>query len=184
MRDDIEKTFIHLEKWEDILRDIDQIKGGFIKEHEKLDEKFENWRDQEARIVEKTCQGLMDIKFSKYEKVSIEFQKFFGVDELSYMLDNKADLSMIERLKAILARKEELVYTEQLIQNLNDRVKHLATLFTAMASSLLPFKNSLGKYDDQTKKQVLVQMRNIQKQSKVINTWINETELRKTINPS
>jgi len=45
MRDDIEKTFIHLEKWEDILRDIDQIKGGFIKEHEKLDEKFENWRD-------------------------------------------------------------------------------------------------------------------------------------------
>jgi len=34
------------------------------------------------------------------------------VDELSYMLDNKADLSMIERLKAILARKEELVYTE------------------------------------------------------------------------
>jgi len=48
--------------------------------------------------VNQTCEELMKTKFARYEAVRNEFAKFFGQDELSYIIDNKADLKMVENL--------------------------------------------------------------------------------------
>ena len=62
-----------------------------------------------------------------------------------------------------------MINTECLIMNLNDRLKHVSSLQSAMASSLLPIKNQISGWDDATKKQILVQMQSIQKQSKIVS---------------
>ena len=93
----------------------------------------------------------MKTKFARYEAVRNEFAKFFGQDELSYIIDNKADLKMVENLNQVKATKDDIAATEQLIGNLNDRVKHISNLLQCFTKTMLPIKNAMGNYDDHTK---------------------------------
>ena len=58
---------------------------------------------------------------------------------------------MIDRVMDIKASREELENTEKIIDNLNDRVKHISNLFQSFTAQMLPFKNTIGKFDDSTK---------------------------------
>lgn len=66
---------------------------------------------------------------------------FFGQNELSDRLLNKADIRTITDLDIMKANRKELASTEGLIQNLNDRVKHLSSVMYHLTSSMLPVKN-------------------------------------------
>lgn len=77
----------------------------------------------------------------------------------------------------VKANKDDVEGTKELIESLNERVKHLATLQVEVAGAMNPVKESIGVFDDETKKQMLSKIDNIQRQSKIVNTWINDTEL-------
>ena len=47
--------------------------------------------------------------------------------------------------------------------SLNDRVKHIASVLNALTNSIIPTKNTLGNYDDQTNKQILIQLGHLKK---------------------
>ena len=59
---------------------------------------------------------------------------------------------MIDEVNMKKASKIELAHTESLIRNLNERVKHLSTLMSSLANSMLPVKNAIGEFDGQTRK--------------------------------
>ena len=41
----------------------------------------------------------MESKFEQYDSVKRDFQQFFGQDELTSILDRKADLELLRRIK-------------------------------------------------------------------------------------
>jgi len=51
----------------------------------------------------------------------------------------------------VKATKDDIAATEQLIGNLNDRVKHISNLLQCFTKTMLPIKNAMGNYDDHTK---------------------------------
>ena len=63
---------------------------------------------------------------------------------------------MIDKVNKNKASKMELAYTETLLNNLNDRVKHLSSLMSTLANSMLPVKNAIGEYDASTRKKIIV----------------------------
>ena len=99
-------------------------------------------------MLDRTCEQFLDQKFLKYERVTMEFSKFFGQDELSLQLSTKADMQAIDLINRNKAGKDELANTEGLLENLNDRVKHLASVTHKLATSLLPVKNQIASYDE------------------------------------
>jgi len=78
IREELEKRFISVEKWDRVLKFIDDIKETFVQENKKLDLRFSAFKEEESKNVDKTVEGLLDGKFSKYEAVRQEFRKFFG----------------------------------------------------------------------------------------------------------
>ena len=90
---------------------------------------------------------LLNGKFKKYEAVRNEFKKFFGQDELTFVIDNKADIKMIDVMNSKKANKTDIYATEELIESLNDRVKHIANLLQNVTNSILPIKNTIMTFD-------------------------------------
>ena len=67
-------------------------------------------------------------KLKKYEQVYIDFRQFFDGNELNKKLDSKPDAHKFMELYDVKASRDELRHTNSLIDNLNDRVKHLSIL--------------------------------------------------------
>ena len=57
----------------------------------------------------------MSSKFDKYERVTNDFSKFFSEGEISNLIENKADVRMMEEITSVKASKEELASTESMI---------------------------------------------------------------------
>lgn len=58
-------------------------------------------------------------------------------------MERKADLMKVNKMNDNKADKTDLNKTNNLIDNLNERVKHLSVLLTELAGSLEPIKNTL-----------------------------------------
>ena len=86
--------------------------------------------------VSATSEKLLDNKFTKYEQVCSKFKKFFSEDELIYQIGDKVDKKMFAHMDELKASKIELEQTEQLICNLNDRVKHLSNLMCTLTKQI------------------------------------------------
>lgn len=71
---------------------------------------------------------MVNTKFSKYQDVYRDFSKFFDQDALRLQLERKCDLHMFEQLNDSKAAKTSVEYEHSLIENLNERVKHLSIL--------------------------------------------------------
>jgi hypothetical protein len=84
----------------------------------------------------------------------LEFKKFFGQDELTFVIDNKADIKMIDLMNSKKVDKTDLQQTEELIENLNYRVKHISNLLQTITSTILPIKNTISNFDQHTQKKV------------------------------
>ena len=54
----------------------------------------------------------------------------------------------------IKADKEDLNYTNSLIESLNERLKHLSTIQNELATTLEPIKYSIHKFDEGVKKKL------------------------------
>lgn len=102
---------------------------------------FNQFKDEQMKEVHRTSEELLDNKFTRYEKVCNKFSKFFSEEELIYQIDDKIDRKMFGQMDLLKASKVELEQTEQLICNLNDRVKHLSNLVCTLTKQILPVKN-------------------------------------------
>lgn len=102
---------------------------------------------------------------------------FFDNDDLTLRLERKAEIHHITKINEIKANKYDLAKTNDLIESLNERVKHLSNVQNELAITLEPIKNSMNIFDEKTKKKLLQKVENIQQQSKIVNSWINDTNL-------
>ena len=123
--------------------------------------RFGEFKEEEAKAVDQTVEGLLVSKFAQYEAVRNDFKKFFGQDELSFIIDSKADVKMIDVMNMKKANKTDLNATEELIENLNDRVKHISNLLQTLTTSILPIKSTIMNFDEHTKKKVLLQVKKL-----------------------
>ena len=70
----------------------------------------------------------MQTKFIKYEQVYKGFEKFFDGNDLKLMIDRKADIGLISQLADEKATKNELCESKVLIENVNERLKHVSVI--------------------------------------------------------
>ena len=96
----------------------------------------------------------MKNKFSKYETVTKAFQKFFNEEEISIMLDRKVDKNMLAQMSDSKASKEDLIYTNSLVDSLNERMKHLSVVHSQLVSTFEPVRESMQNFDAHTQKQL------------------------------
>ena len=117
---------------------------------------------------------------AKYQEVTQAFKKFFFEENLLSVLENKAGAEDVNKLQYSKASRGELEETKKLIQNLNERVKHLANVQHEFAGSLQPVSNEINQFNGPKKKEIYSKINHIKRQSKIINDWINETDLEKS----
>ena len=71
-------------------------------------------------------------RFAKYEKVAQSYTRFFDCDDIALSLERKADLYMISTLNDKKANNadvaKDLAHSNNLIDKLNDRVKHISVV--------------------------------------------------------
>lgn len=101
---------------------------------------------EQVNTINTTCDRLLKEMFSKYEIVYKEFKKFFNEEELSKQLNSKVDLKLFDKINSIKAEKEDIGEVKELIESLNERVKHLSIIQHEIAHSLSPIKNSINTF--------------------------------------
>lgn len=87
-------------------------------------------------------------KFSQYDRVRKDFDKFFDIPMLSRQLDLKADIDMIKEMETRKVNHKEHNQTKSIIRNLHDRVKHLAVIQAELADTLIPYKSKINSIMD------------------------------------
>ena len=75
-----------------------------------------------------STEELLVQKFNKYEEVTRAFKKYFHQDDISKLLNQKVDKITMNDFGLKTVKKNELLETNNLIENLNERVKHLANI--------------------------------------------------------
>ena len=80
----------------------------------------------------------MENKFTKYEKVMTSFGKFFDQDELSSILDRKADVDLVNNINRERASLGQLLQVKNQLETLNDRIKHLCVISGEIVDNLDP----------------------------------------------
>lgn len=83
--------------------------------------------------VQDIVNNITNAKFANYDRVANSFSKFFNSEELEKALNNKADLHLIEGLRAEKAALTKVQNCEALIEALNIRLKHLSILQSELA---------------------------------------------------
>ena len=86
-------------------------------------------------------------------------------EDLMKILARKAEISMLNKLNMVKVNKYEIQQSNQLISNLNERVKHIAVLQNALAYALKPINNSIGRFDTEKNREIFTNIDNIQKSS-------------------
>ena len=74
------------------------------------------------------CELLLKTRLKKYDEVYREFRKFFNDDALNVKLKQKADKNMLDKINDLKASKYELQHVHGLVENLNERVKHVSII--------------------------------------------------------
>ena len=127
-----------------------------------MESHFEDFRKKEEQSLDILCEELLANKYSKYDHVLGEFKKFFNQEDLSIRIDSKADLKMVNLMEIDKASRKELDEARNLIDSLNNRVKHLANLLNEISESIRPVRDSLDTFKESTKNSILAKIENIQ----------------------
>ena len=80
----------------------------------------------------------MKTSFIRYEKVYRSFQRFFDDDNLMIQFERKANLNMVKKLDEEKADRTELNVTKVMIENVNDRLKHVSIIQNELSTILKP----------------------------------------------
>lgn len=91
-----------------------------------------------SQEVDKTVQKGLAKYMANYEKVLSMFQKFFDQEELSKMIDRKADITLVQNIQDVKANRIDVDSCLKLIDTINERLKHLIILQVEITRSMVP----------------------------------------------
>lgn len=119
------------------------------------------------------CEKLVDINFSKYEKVHNDFAPFFDTDVLQTALNKKADLYLIGELNQEKIGHEEFKQIMDKINNVKNQLKHLSVNQLEMSKTLIPYKQQTPLFmDSEDNCKMIKGMVKLNKHAKIIQNWI------------
>ena len=144
---------------------------------DKFVNKFDQQKKAANEYVSEVCERHLKERLSDYQRVMNSFEKFFSQEDLTKTIERKAEISLVTKLDEIKVNHSELQETVLLIQNLNDRVKHLATLQYEFSDALSLIRSTVGQFDPQDKQNILSKFDNLHQNSKIVSAWINEVQL-------
>ena len=132
-----------------------QIETGHKQTIEKYEDALVEVKDAFGQVqtdlkkkIGEICEQTLKFKLVNYEKVYKDFAKFFHEDELQILLDQKADMSMLDALQA---SKVSVVQHNSLIakvEDLNQKLRHLSVLQLEMSTNVIPFKQQKQNFMD------------------------------------
>ena len=70
---------------------------------------------------------------------------------------------------------------KKMIENMNERMKHVSIIQNELVLLLEPIKLQTEESDNHTKNKMWNKLVNIQAQSKIVNSWINDTDLNEQL---
>lgn len=95
MQSKLMQEFVSVRLWQDIEQTLnanDQKREVIINQQKS---ELKAFKDNISQHIDNLCTDITNKKLNSYEKVCNSFQKFFNQDELSEILDRKADLELI-----------------------------------------------------------------------------------------
>lgn len=93
-----------------------------------------------SQEVDNSVQRGLAKYMANYEKVLGMFQKFFDQEELSKIIDRKADITLVQNIQDVKANRIDVDSCLKLIDTINERLKHLIILQVEIARSMVPQK--------------------------------------------
>ena len=112
-----------------------------------LAEQFEGLRGEQLELAQQTCEAVVIDKLHEYERVVKAFSKYFCEDEISVIMDRKAEKTMVANMTQNTATSEDVMYIHSLIESLNERMKHVSSVQNEVAMNLEPVKNAIKNFD-------------------------------------
>ena len=139
-----------------------------------------NMSEEINNAVRKALQKTM----ASYERVLAQFSRFFDQEELNKVLERKVDADVVQSLADAKANKVDVEGCVSLIEQLHDRLKHMAVLQVEMARTLLPSKSATNNFQNQEAKNSIVARRDyLFRQSQVTASWIQDFSIRRMSDP-
>ena len=78
------------------------------------------------------------VKLDSYERIANMFRQFFTQEDLGALIDRKADLEIVRRLNEQKAGINEVADVRQMIEGINEKLRHISVLQSELAMSLVP----------------------------------------------
>ena len=103
-----------------------------------MQESVKNFEINMSSEVDHSVQRGLAKYMVNYEKVLGQFQKFFDQEELSKIIDRKADVTLVQNIQDVKANRMDVDSCLKLIETINERLKHLIILQVEIARSMVP----------------------------------------------
>lgn len=103
-----------------------------------MQESVKNFEDNMAEEIDQSVKKFLAKYMSNYERVLNQFSKFFDQEELTKLIERKADISLLQNVQDIKANKGDVEGCLRLIETVHERIKHMSILQVEMARSLVP----------------------------------------------
>ena len=91
----------------------------------------------------------MKKRFREYDKVYKNFKQFFDQGDLGALLDRKADVELLRRINHAKAEKSELLEYETIMDNFNQKIRHISVFISELSAIMLPEKEH-GKFGSES----------------------------------
>ena len=160
-----------LTEWNNVKKEIDFIKNEFEEREIKLAVQIENYKARIEDVVAYSINDQIDNTFKKYSNVVRNFKKYFNDEDLSTTIDQKADKTIIDDLRKTMANINEFYQLKHMVEDFQDKVKHLAVYTSELSYMLVPESSNLGDQHDRRehnkKRDAIIE------QGRIITKWIN-----------
>ena len=107
LRHEIEENFVRQDRFNEITKDCQDI----IAEHKQLVTSVNNKLDIKTDAMRASVRDLVNVqmrqRMQEYERITKQFSKFFGSEELQYQLDRKVDNDTLHSVFQLKASKKE-----------------------------------------------------------------------------
>lgn len=121
------------ERLEKVVNEIEDKKAA-------QDSGFDRLREELLGAVGELVGDAVVQKLDSYEKVTAMFRQFFTQEDLGALIDRKADLEVVRRLRDEKAGVDEVHRVRRALHGLDEKLRHLSVLQAEIAMSLVPAK--------------------------------------------
>eukprot|EP00347_Sterkiella_histriomuscorum_P007153 403350064 len=176
----IEKEYVRKKYWDQLQ---DEIKTTIQHQQDVvvvMQKNVNNFEGQMGEKIEETVKKSLQKTMQNYERVLNAFQKFFDQEELQKILDNKANLDMIQNLNDAKASKLQVLQINQMIEQLLERIKQLSILQVETARTLIPQKNQGNGFEKTENLNSKISKREyLLKLTQLTAQWVDEFDMQK-----